>query len=625
MGNNHKLFEEFPPISTEKWEELVLKDLKGQDYEKKLCWTTLDGFMLEPYYRSEDLSSLNDIDIQPGSFPFTRGNSPQKKWEIHQRITDTNPEKANLIALNAIKGGVNYVCFNASEIKSLQQLSTLLSSIDLHEISVGFFKQECNRYLRNLLTEFAVNNDFDKTKIRGNFEADPYGSILSLGDYPDNPDTIKRRLYELIDTLDTHMPNFRGITIKGQDFHNAGATASQELAYVLSLGVEYLSMLTEQELPIQKITPFMQLSFGIGGDYFIELAKIRAARMLWSRIIELYAPKSDETCKVFIHGETSNFNKSMYDSHTNMLRSTTEAMSAIIGGVDSLEVRPFDQLTNNPNEFSSRIARNVQLLLKEESYLDKVADPSSGSYYVETITHKLAQTAWELFQSIEKEGGFLVSIEKGIIQNQIKQTVKKREELVSKKKEPVLGASLYPNSSEKILESIEVEAINTKIEDSRIERISPIRKALPFEKLRLKTEKHVLAGNKLPIVFILPIGNPAMASARQIFSRNFFGCAGFEIIENARFSKIENGIEAAYKQKADLIVICSSDDEYLQYCKQISGSLSKSVSNSKLIIAGYPKEGIEELNNNGVFDFIHLKTNHLESLSKYQQLFDIID
>nr|MBC8343668.1 hypothetical protein [Bacteroidota bacterium] len=295
MQNKPKLFSEFPPISIAEWEKQIRKDLKGQDYDKKLLWETLDGFILKPYYSEKDLLPLDYLNsISPHLMP-SDGHLISNSWIMHQEILESDPLKANKLAVKAIKGGMNHISFNASEIKNLSKLNVLLKGIDIIEISIGFYNQECNRFLRNLLTEFAVSNNFNKLKIRGNFEADPYGILLSTGDYRENPGQLKRHYYELIDSLDTHLPNFRGITIHGQQFHNGGATSTQELAYVLALGVEYLSMLTEQELPIDSITPFLQLSFGIGSDYFIEIAKIRAARLLWSKMVEQYSPKKKDS------------------------------------------------------------------------------------------------------------------------------------------------------------------------------------------------------------------------------------------------------------------------------------------------------------------------------------------
>jgi methylmalonyl-CoA mutase len=622
MGNNSSLFSNFPPIDTKSWEEQILKDLKGQDYDKKLKWKTLEGFTLNPYYRNNDLESLDYLSDDTESVLHHLNQSANNDWLIQHMIHDTDAEKANQSAVKMVEAGVNSLLFNASELNSIDKLEKTLLSIDITKISISFWGQSCNRFMRNLLSEYISQKSIDPKQVKGYFDADPYGSILQLGDYPDSPENLKRRLYELIDSLNSHLPHFRGINLKGQNFHNAGATSSQELAYVLALGVEYLSMLQEQGLEIEKSAPHIQLSFGIGSNYFIEIAKIRAARILWAKVLETFGMKKDHLIKTHIHAETAVFNKSIYDPHTNLLRLTTESMSAILGGVDSLYVRPFDQLYKNPNEFSERISKNIQLLLKEESYLDKVADPSSGSYYIETITDKIAAQAWETLKNIEKEGGFLEAIRKEIIQKEIKETNIKRQELVAKKKEHILGASLYPNTTESILDQLDFLVEESQSTDTPYKTINQYRKAIPFENLRLNTEKFINNGNKSPVVFMLPIGNPAMASARQIFSRNFFGCAGFDIKENARFATIKEGAEKACQENADIIVICSADDQYEQYCAELIEEIKEK--NIKVVVASYPADQIDHLQSLGVYDFIHMKTNVLDSLNSYQQLFHII-
>ena len=616
-----RLFKDFPPVSTETWEEVIHKDLKGADYDKKLIWKTIEGIDLKPYYRKEDLEKLEYLEGTPGEYPFHRGNENNNEWEIHQEIFAADLALANETALNNICNGLNSVGFDSSKINTNTDFDTVVKNIDIEKVSICFRNASCFRNLTRLVSYFIEKNSIDSKTFTGSYDADPFENFILNGSFPEDQDKFFEVFKELIELVEKHLPAYKAVCIKGTNFHNSGVHIVQEVAFTLAAATEFLVQMKEKGLEIEKVLPHIQLNLSVGSNYFLEIAKIRAIRLLWAKIVKEFGIDDTEKARVKVHSNTSIWNKSVYDPHTNMLRLTTEAMSAILGGADSINVDPFDYIYKKPTEFSLRNARNIQNLLKEESYLNKVADPGAGSYYIENITDAIAKEAWELFKTVETKGGFISAFKNGFIQNEIDKTIEARNKLIKTKKENVLGASLYPNTDEEIIENINPEILDEKeIPEGEIKPLKPYRKALPFERLRIKTEKHVEAGNKKPVIFLLPIGKPAMASARQIFSTNFFGVAGFKIVSNARFKDIESGIEAAKQKQADLVVLCSSDEEYLDLAKEANKLLDK---NTKMVVAGNPVDIIEELKNNGVHGFIHIKTPLVETLSDYQNLLNI--
>ena len=316
-----------------------------------------------------------------------------------------------------------------------------------------------------------------------------------------------------------------------------------------------------------------------------------------------------------IHAETSSFNLTVFDSYVNLLRTQTEAMSAAIAGVDSMTVVPFDKAYETPNDFSERLARNQQLLLKEESHFDKVIDPAAGSYYIENLTVSIAKQAWDLFLAVEDEGGFYAAVKAGKVQEAVNASNKARHEAVAKRKEILLGTNQYPNFTELAGEKRPLEAVcccgggHHDTCEKDVPSLNFDRAASEFEALRLQTE----TSGKRPKAFMLTIGNLAMRQARAQFSCNFLACAGYEVVDNLGFSTVEEGVEAAVAAKADIVVLCSSDDEYAEYAVPAFKALN---GRAMFIVAGAPA-CMDELKAAGIENFIHVRVNVLETLKEY--------
>ena len=420
---------------------------------------------------------------------------------------------------------------------------------------------------------------------------------------------------ELIEIL-TPYPSFRCIAVNSLQLNNAGAYIYQELGYALAWGNQYLACMTEAGVPVDTAAQKIKFNFGISSNYFMEIAKFRAARLLWAQIVNEYKPSCLCACQMIAHAETSHFNLTLFDAHVNLLRTQTEAMSAALAGVDSMTVTPFDQAYESPNEFSERIARNQQLLLKEEAHLNRIVDPAAGSYYIENLTVSIAKQAWELFLQVEEEGGMTAAVKAGRIQEAVNGSNKARHEAVSKRKEILLGTNQYPNFTELAGEKSPLTSAcccgnENEESDTEFAALNTDRAASEFEALRLQTEH----SGKRPKAFMLTIGNLAMRQARAQFSCNFLACAGYEVIDNLGFPSVEEGVKAAINAQADIIVLCSSDDEYAEYAipafQEVNGR-------ALFIVAGAPA-CMDDLKAAGIENFIHVRCNVLETLREYNK------
>ena len=599
--DNDKLFSEFPPISTEKWEELIMADLKGADYTKKLVWKTIEGINVQPYYRAENLNNLN-------LHPSTKETN---NWDIRQDVFESDIKTANAIALAGIKRGVNSIGFDAVNVETDKDLEILLAGIDITKVKINFLMAKCFLELTKKLIAFVKAKSIDKNLVLGSLNFDPYVNALYTGKLCCSEKEIAAQGVEIMNLIKANIPNFDVITINGNLFNNAGASIVQELAYALSAANEYLFMLTDNGIAAHSVGYRTVFSFATGSNYFMEIAKIRAARILWKKIMQEYNPKCESAYDIFVATQSSFYNKSIYDPYVNMLRTTTESMSAAIAGADSISVYPFDSTYKESDEFSRRIANNQQIILKEESYLDKVVDPSAGSYFIENLTNSIASHAWDIFKAIEAKGGFLAAIKSGYIQDEIEKISAIRAKEVSTRKTSILGTNQYPNLNEKMADSVSSTCNNYPNPSNEIKPLTWHRASEAFEDLRMAVEK----ASHTPKLFLLTYGNLAMRKARASFATGFFGVAGYEIIDNIGFDTPEIGAQEAIKSNCDIVVLCSSDDEYAELVDKAIPILKTKIKH--IVVAGYPEAQIENFTSQGVTDFIHVKTNVLDSLKKY--------
>lgn len=605
-----KLFDMFPPISTEEWKAKINVDLKGADYNKKLVWRTNEGFNVQPFYRREDIEGLYTLGSMPGQFPFVRGTREDNNWLIRQQVEGKDAAELNRNALYILNRGVDSLGFKLSGEFDLAELPELLRDIDLKKVEINI--QCCPRRAAEVakaLVEY-VKAQGAAEEFKGSIDFNPYKRLLRHG-LKLNRD-IKDMALEVYNAA-KELKGLRCFAVDTYMLNNAGAYITQELGYALAWGAQWMTMMTEAGLTPAEAGCRIKFNMGISSNYFMELAKFRAGRMLWAEIVKAYNPECECACKMKVHAVTSQFNQTIYDAHVNLLRSMTETMSAALAGVDSIETLPFDLQYKCPDEFSERIARNQQLLLREESHLDKVVDPAGGSYYIEVLTASIAEQAWKLFLDVEEKGGFRAIVENGELQKAINESNVKRHTDVARRKEILLGTNQYPNFNEKALDKVNEGkccscgcAADGEVADGAVDFIKFDRAASQFEQLRLDTER----SGKRPKVFMLTIGNLAMRLARAQFSANFFGCAGYEIIDNIGFESVKAGVDAAMEKGADIVVLCSSDDEYAQYGPEAYKELN---GRALFVVAGAPA-CMDELKAQGIEDFIHVRVNVLDTL-----------
>lgn len=615
-----QLFNGFAPISTEEWEAKIQADLKGRDYERALVWKTLEGFDVRPYYRHENLAGKAYLDTLPGEFPFVRGNHKTgNDWFIRQNIFVTDFEAANKKALEILNKGVTSIGFLFAECDAVtrENISVLLKDICLEAAEINFVCPCDNCNCAEVFAAYVSGGKFDNDKVVASVSIDPIGTWTLKGKMEAGALENLKKNVEAAKAV----KNLRTVTVHGKFFANSGASLVQELAFSLAQGAEYLNLLTDAGLSVDTAARAIKFNMGVGNNYFMEIAKLRAGRLLWSKIVEAYEPESKCSAKMIVHSETNRYNLTIYDPYVNMLRTQTEAMSAVLGGAHSVTVLPFDAVYQEPTQFSERIARNQQILLKEESHFDKIVDPAAGSYYIETLTESMAEQAWKLFLEIQDKGGFMAAFREGFIQHEIKRMAAERDKRIAQRRENLLGTNQFPNFSEEIKADLDAslfEPIDLTVEGAEVETLKPYRAAQPFEVLRYKTDRYSRS-NKRPVAFMLTMGNLAMRKARAQFSCNFFAVAGFKVIDNNGFDTVEKGVAAAKAAGADIVVLCSSDEEYAELAPQAAQKLDKEI----FVVAGAPA-CMDELKAKGIENFIHVKSNVLEELKGYQRKLEII-
>lgn len=617
MAHYKSLFQEFPPVSAGEWMKRITSDLKGADFNSSLVRKTGEGFDLMPFYRREDIADLDHMKVIPGAFPYLRGDTTEhNNWLIRQDIEIVDYKEANRKAAGMLAMGAESIGFIIKDPDSVNEsnIEILLEAIDPERTELNFQPGgKAQELLGHLLTCFHKKGA-GKGKAKGSIEADPFSRLMLNGRLKTSIDVEIDYLASLIASADS-LPLFRTVQADASNFVNAGAGPVQELALALSMGNEYLVWLKDRGINCDSAASSIKFRFGTGTDYFSGIAKLRAARLLWSAVVKAHSPSDLTSSEMEIHSITGRWNKTAYDPYINLLRTQTEAMAAVLGGTDSLTIEPFDVVFRKPDEFSERLARNQQLLLREEAFFAKVADPAAGSYYIEKLTSLIADESWKLFTDIEEKGGFYSALKKGFIQDMIKDKAIQRQKDISDRKEILVGTNLFPDK--------DAESIAIKVQDSGKEendlkegiRIVPLklgRAADEIERLR----SAALNSDKRPAVFILGFGKTAICQERSQFSSDFFACGGFRITVTQCFSSAEEGVDSALRSGAQFVVLCSSDEEY----KTIVSGLPDKIPGKTVVVVSANPECIEELRDLGVKYFINSRSGLTEALREFHSI-----
>lgn len=618
MKDTKLLFDEFPSIETETWEKIIQNDLQGADYEKTLVWKTIENISVHPYYRKKDLpKTLYSIQRKDGHLSHEDKIENANNWYIREYINVKNAKNANKKAISTLMKGATSLYLDIADIENLivskpEIFHQLLYDLYPDSINLSFKTGSKSKYILKLLQTEINNKKLNKADIYGTLDFDPLGELTSTGNFYESLNKDLTLASDLLHFSLKNIPNYRILGVNGLFFTNCGANIVQELAFCLSIANEYLSLLMDRGHSINDIIHRIQFNFGISSNYFFEIAKLRAVRFLWRNIVAFY--QNVDYIPMHIHSTTCQFNKSACDPHTNFLRLTTEAMSAVLGGTNSLTVEPYNASFQSVSDFSERISRNIQIVLKNEAYFNKVFDPAQGSYYIEYLTEAIAKEAWKLFKTIENKGGYIIAFMEGFIQKEIHEVSKIRKHKLNTGQDILVGINKYNKTEENL--KIDIRS-RSSISQGRVNKKIKLGKPLmvygladEFEQIRYRTGKL----NKPPVVYLLSFGNIAKSKTRASFSSDFFACGGFKIINTNPSLNIKDQLKEAIQSKADIIVLCSSDEEYKKIGPTITDDIKKKC---VLVIAGNPKDDIESLKKIGINHFIHIQSNIVESLNTF--------
>ncbi len=607
-----KLFPEFSASTYDEWLEATVKSLKGKPFDK-LVKTAYEGFDVQPMYRNEDIADLPHIDTLPGQFPYVRGTKTDgyqsDTWSIAQSINLSDPKDFNEALKHDLERGQTAINIgHTMQLENLEDIQTAFADIDLTQYPLIIQADSNATAVYDMLTSYIDNDQL--RQISGCIGYDPVHQLAKTGQV--SADTFDL-MAELINKADDQSPELDTIAIHTDVYHAAGANAVQEMAIAIATGVTYLTEMIERGVDINVVASKIRFFLIVGENFFMEVAKLRAIKMMWAQIVREFGG-DDESAKMTLHVRTATRNKTRHDPYVNMLRTTTEAMAGAIGGIDSLQVSPFDEPFGEPDEFSRRISRNVQMILQEEVNLTRVIDPAGGSWYVEHLTNELATSAWDFFQQIEAQGGMVDALGSGFIHAQINDVLDARIAKLASRRDVLVGTNMYPNLEETMPANRNLHengVANTNGSDNMIEStpLQPVRLSEPFEQLRANSETYRKANGHRPQIFLANFGALRDYKARMDFTRGFYEVGGFELTDNGGYDDITSAVDATITNNAPAVVICSTDAKYADVVPEFVLALKSQKPDTVVILAGYPKDKIDDYREAGVDDFIHVRAN----------------
>ena len=705
MRKELSILDDFPPTPHEEWQAAVEKQLKGKPFEKALVKKTYEGVPIQPMYFKRDLDDLPHVDAIPGFASYVRGakaaGNRVTPWDIAQEVAEPDPDLLNKALVHDLNRGQNAIHIKldaatkngqdpdsapAGEVgksgvsmATVADVENIFENIDIPGIPVYMATGFSPIPVFALLMGFLKQNARDIKSMTGCIGCDPMETLISTGTLPIALSHGLDQMAALTQWGVENTPNLKTIVVNGATYRNDGANAVQEIAFSAATGAAYVRELMKRGMAVNDIGPRMVFHLGIGTDFFMEIAKFRAARMVWHNILEAFGA-AESNRKMYIHSDTLQYHMTKIDPWVNMLRVTTETFSGIAGGCDSIHVGPFDEVIRKPNEFSRRIARNVQILLREEAHFDKVTDPAGGSWYIENITWELAQSAWKLFQEVEGLGGMMNTLKEGFPQTQVAEVAAARAKNVATRKDTIVGTNMYPNLTEKSLDiesfdhgafqKTRISQLNTYREGTDTDHlkkalgaladeahhtssdlvektiaaamagasirdltenifthresisITPLnihRMSEPFERLREQTEAFIKKTGKTPKIFMANMGPLARHKPRSDFSTAFFSVAGYETIFNDGFQTPEEAAKAAAASDTQVVVICGTDDDYMDVVPPVTKGIKTARPDVFVMVAGYSPKYAEAFKEAGVDEFIHIRANTLGILQHLQQ------
>ncbi|WP_404355457.1 methylmalonyl-CoA mutase subunit beta [Cytobacillus firmus] len=609
MSLKKMIEEKFPQQTNEDWEQSAEKALKGKSLET-LSRNTYENIKLKPLYSREDLTEI-PLSQYPGAEDFRRGSYAAgylgEEWKVAQKVSASASEELAEKLLAAVAKGQTALAFQPEQLTNPEKIS-----IAVGELYKKYpFSVDAAQSHRQLIQELGRLSESEK--ISGYIAADPL-AIAAADKLNDRSiDELYENLNETAHSAAEHMPSLKTIMVNTAVYHNGGANGVQELAFALAAGVNHLQYFLGKGKKIEEILSKMLFKFAVGSNFFMEIAKLRAAKVLWGKVAEVYGAERDSK-KIVISAETSSFTKSAYDPYVNVLRAGNEAFAAVLGGVQFLHVSPYNEPEGAYSPFSDRIARNTQLILMEEAHLLKVSDPAGGSWYVEHLTNELIDKAWELFLEIEELGGMAEALLTGWVQSQISQVHEKKQKDVHTRKKSIIGTNIYANPDEKPLQ---IEAEKT-IENSKnvFKPIPQVRLSESFEGLRSLSEKLKEKGTR-PQAGLICLGELKNHKARADFIAGFLAPGGVEAVRSGSVVNPEDAKAFIQETNCRHYFICGSNDQYDSMAVPLIKQLKESFPSAAIYLAGLPEESKrDEFKGAGIRGYIHVKSDCYETLLK---------
>jgi methylmalonyl-CoA mutase len=665
------LLTDFPEHTYDQWHAAAEALLKGASFEQKLVSKTYEGITIQPIYRREDIADLAHLKHFPGSASLVRGSHSGgflgTGWEVSQELKACTPTELNGLIHEGLNGGQSELnlfvgcgqddcCTGGVRLDTVEDVKIVLDDVALDAISMWWQCGPSVASLAPMVIAAAELMGVSPDKLRGGFENDPLAYLVGKG-ISRQPLALRfDHMAVLTDYAAKHAPGLRTISVQGDVYHNAGASATQELGYVIATLVSYLEEMKARGISPETTLSKTRIRLSVGSDYFMEIAKIRAARWLWSKVASAYGV---DNAPVHIHASTSKWNKTTYDAHTNMLRVTSEAFAAVVAGVDSLHVGPYDEISGKTDEFSRRIARNLQTILREECGLDNVIDPAGGSTYIEWLTDKIAASSWEIFQDIEKQGGMLAALEAGTVQQAVQGVAKAKFQNIRRRKDKIVGANMYPDLKGRKLTIRSVEcragqnipgatapqmlAITPSNNSAMVEQAvaaakagatklslalatgfvceetGPTITALParraaeeYEALRDASAAFTAKTGTVPTILQLNMGPSRKYRLRADWTAAFFEAAGFAIDGKRDFMSQNDALAALTESSATIAVITSDDTTYLETADALAKAVKAAKPAIHLLLAGAPGDQEAAWRAAGIDDFVNVRSNNYE-------------
>jgi methylmalonyl-CoA mutase len=686
--------DDFPPVGYDQWRALAEADLKGATLEQKLVTHTYDGVDIQPIYTRRDELGANESIGKPGGPSFVHGaaadGAVHTSWDLRPEHAHPDLQVTNRAILQDLEGGAtsislrfdsaarasldpdspaaaNLTAEDGVAAYSINDLDVVFDGVQLPLIGVALESGAAFLPAAAMLVALWRQRGVPPSEARGAFNADPFGLLATEGNLPVSTTTALNLLSALAMWTSKNLPHVTAAAVDTSVYHHAGATAAQDIGFAVATGVEYLRAMTAAGLSLDAAAGQIGFHLCLGTHHFLAIAKLRAARWLWSRVIEA-AGGSPAACTMQINASTSKRMLTQRDPYVNLLRNTVAVFAAGIAGADSITSVPFDAMLGPPDAFSRHIARNTTIILQDEAHLNRVIDPASGSWFLEQLTQQIAQKGWSIFQQVERHGGMQRAIVNGWVAAQIEAAYAPRAKNIARRKEAITGVSEFPDVAEPQVKSVAIDSEAIRI--SAVERTLRARKpisslealtaganlmqfaigaaaqgatigqlahglafgqetteitplptryfAKPFEQLRAASDAWKTKHGKRPSVFLANMGPPSHHSARATYAKNFFEAGGFDVLPTSGFSDAVMATEAFKGCASSIAIICSSDKLYPDIVPVLAGKLKSSGART-VVLAGNPGANEQAWRSAGVDRFIFIKCDVLATLRELLQ------